>query len=121
MSTEQADSDAREEQETPPVESEPVDTPPPLSEVIRALSARWCKDGIWQTVQPIRDQMMRECRKQGMSKEEARAWTYGELDRLYPPLPATERQEQEAGDSISPQEAVAQEPATSNVAHAREG
>jgi hypothetical protein len=29
--------------------------------------------------------MMRECRQKGMSKADAQAWTYSELDRRYPP------------------------------------
>jgi hypothetical protein len=29
--------------------------------------------------------MMKACRAQGMSKGDAQAWTYSELDRLYPP------------------------------------
>lgn len=91
MSTNQVDSDSPDTPEsTHGGQATPAETPTPeapLSEVIRSLSDRWCRDGRWQTVQPVRDQMMKECRAKGMSKEDARAWTYRELDRLYPPLP----------------------------------
>lgn len=43
-------------------------------------------DGRWAEVEPIRDAMMKEARAKGLSKEEAQAWTYAELDRLYPPV-----------------------------------
>lgn len=55
-----------------------------------ALKKRLEREGRWSAVEPTRDAMMRECRSKGMSKEDAQAWTYGELDRLYPPLPPVE-------------------------------
>ena len=57
---------------------EPVD--------ILGISKRLQKDPRWLTaIEPLRTKMMRDCRKQGMSKPDAQAWTYSELDRLYPP------------------------------------
>ena len=57
---------------------EPVD--------ILGISKRLQKDPRWLTViEPLRTQMIRECRQKGMSKADAQAWTYSELDRLYPP------------------------------------
>jgi hypothetical protein len=40
-------------------------------------------------IEPTRDRMMKECRKQGMDKAAAQSWTYAELDRLHPPAAAT--------------------------------
>jgi hypothetical protein len=45
--------------------------------------------------------MMRECRQKGMSKADAQAWTYSELDRLYAPrdteeMPASDSQSEPA-------------------------
>ena len=51
-----------------------------------AVTKRLQRDGRWAEVEPVRDRMIKECRKQGMSKPDAQAWTYSELDRLYPPL-----------------------------------
>ena len=57
---------------------EPVD--------VLSISKRLQKDSRWLTViEPLRTRMMRECRQKGMSKAEAQAWTYPELDRLFPP------------------------------------
>jgi len=57
---------------------EPVD--------VLSISKRLQKDSRWLTViEPLRTQMMRECRQKGMSKPDAQAWTYSELARLYPP------------------------------------
>lgn len=55
-----------------------------------SVTRRLQRDGRWAEVEPIRNRMMKECRNQGMSKPEAQAWTYSELNRLYPPL-ETER------------------------------
>ena len=52
------------------------------------VTRRLQRDGRWREIEPVRDQMMRDCRKQGMNREQAQAWTYAELDRLYPPLSA---------------------------------
>lgn len=60
---------------------EPVD--------ILGISKRLQKDPRWLTaIEPLRTRMMRECRQKGLSKAEAQAETYSELDRLYPPLEA---------------------------------
>jgi hypothetical protein len=61
--------------------SEPVD--------ILGISKRLQKDPQWTTViEPLRTKMMRECRQTGMSKPDAQAWTYSELERRFPPLEA---------------------------------
>ncbi len=66
-----------------------------------SVTKRLQRDGRWPEVEPVRDRLMRECRKQGMSKSEAQAWTYAELDRLYPPLEPepTEDSDEEFGDA----------------------
>ncbi|MCR9294276.1 MAG: hypothetical protein NXI32_16280 [bacterium] len=50
------------------------------------VTKRLQRDGRWAEVEPVRNRMIKECRKKGMSKPDAQAWTYSELDRLYPPL-----------------------------------
>lgn len=50
-----------------------------------SVTKRLQRDGRWPEVEPVRNRMIKECRKQGMSKADAQAWTYTELDRLYPP------------------------------------
>lgn len=50
------------------------------------VTKRLQRDGRWAEVELVRNRMIKECRKQGMSKPDAQAWTYSELDRLYPPL-----------------------------------
>lgn len=51
-----------------------------------SVAKRLQRDGRWSEVEPVRDRLIKECRKQGMSKPDAQAWTYSELDRRYPPL-----------------------------------
>ena len=60
---------------------------------VLGISTRLNRRPDWTTViEPLRTQMMGECRKlRGMSKAEAQAWTYSELDRLYPPTEAEVR------------------------------
>ena len=55
-----------------------------------SVTKRLQRDGRWAEVEPIRNRLIKECRQKGMSKPDAQAWTYSELDRLYPP-PETER------------------------------
>jgi hypothetical protein len=53
---------------------------------ILGISKRLQKLPGWKSViEPTRNRMMKECRKQGMLKADAQAWTYAELDRLYQP------------------------------------
>ncbi|MEZ6138378.1 MAG: hypothetical protein R3C53_26140 [Pirellulaceae bacterium] len=60
---------------------EPVD--------ILGISKRLQKDPRWpEIIEPLRTKMMKERRQKGLSKAEAQAETYSELDRLYPPLEA---------------------------------
>ena len=53
-----------------------------------SVTRRLQRDGRWAEVEPVRNRLIKECRQQGMSKLEAQAWTYSELNRLYPPLVA---------------------------------
>jgi len=66
-----------------------------------SVTKRLQRDGRWPEVEPVRDRLMRECRKQGMSKSEAQTRTYAELDRLYPPLEPepTEDSDEQFGDA----------------------
>ena len=49
-------------------------------------------EGRWAgRIELERNDMMKAARKQGMSKSDAQAWVYAELDRLYPPPPSPER------------------------------
>ncbi len=43
-------------------------------------------DGRWKQVAPLRDQMIDEAEARGMTRDQAKEWTYQELDRLYPPI-----------------------------------
>ena len=59
---------------------------------ILGISKRLQRLPNWKSdIEEIRDRMMKESRKQGMSKADAQAWTYSELDRLYPPAETTDR------------------------------
>lgn len=131
----QADSDATADK----VDSVAT-APTPIKDTPLSVTKRLMREGRWKDLEPLRDQMMSECRKQGMSKQDAQAWTYTELGRMYPPLPRPEpleaKQAQDtaetaaaaeseadngAGDSISSQESVAKGYAETNAhAHARE-
>jgi len=58
-----------------------------------AVTKRLHAEGRWADIEPQRDEMMRLARKQnGMSKLDAQAWVYAELDRLYPPpVPSSDK------------------------------
>ncbi len=62
-----------------------------------AVTKRLQRDGRWPEVEPVKNQMIKEARQNGMDKGEAQSRAYAEIDRLYPPLtlsstPATESQ-----------------------------
>lgn len=48
-----------------------------------SVAKRLQRDGRWPEVEPVRNRLIKECRNKGMSKPDAQAWTYSELDRLY--------------------------------------
>jgi hypothetical protein len=72
--------------ESPAESSEPHTHTRDLSPL--AVTNRLRKEGRWNEVEPIRDQMMRECKKRLPDKELRQAWVYSELDRMYPPVQA---------------------------------
>jgi len=49
------------------------------------VTQRFQREGRWKEIEPERSEMMRIARKQGLTKLDAQAWVYSELDRLYPP------------------------------------
>lgn len=81
------------------------------------VAKRLQKEGRWAEIEPLRDQMMREARKGGMLKEEAQAWVYGELDRMYPPN--VSEIVSIDGDGVSDAEQAGEDSLT--LTHAREG
>lgn len=62
---------------------------PHAREALRyTVKKRLEKEGRWKEIEPIRDQMMRDCKKAMPDKEARQDWVYSELDRLYPKLPS---------------------------------
>jgi hypothetical protein len=53
---------------------------------VLSISKRLQRDPRWlEIIEPLRTKMMKDCRQKGLSKAEAQAETYSELDRLYRP------------------------------------
>lgn len=70
------------------VESGPgvAESPHPRTRAL-SVTKRLQAEGRWfGQVELERDEMMRLAKDQGLTKPEAQAWVYAELDRLYPPL-----------------------------------
>lgn len=67
------------------------------------IGCRLQRDGRWREISPIRDRMIQEARSSGMSKDDARCWAYGELDRLYPPLPPEPKAVEEVAPPAEPE------------------
>lgn len=44
-------------------------------------------EGRWDEIEPHKNALIKEARREGMTRDDARRWAYGEIDRLYPPLP----------------------------------
>ncbi len=63
------------------------------------IAKRLQADGRWVEAEPVKNRMIKEARQQGMDKEEAQAWAYSEVDRLYPPLQPEPTESPSAPDS----------------------
>ena len=49
------------------------------------VTARLLSDGQWTAAEPVRDQLMREARQAGLSKDDAKRQAYSALDERFPP------------------------------------
>lgn len=63
-----------------------ADDAPPAREDWEQIMSRLMKDRNWREISLVRDQMMKDAKKAFPDIEARRAWVYGELDRMYPPL-----------------------------------
>jgi hypothetical protein len=60
---------------------------PAGSDLSRDVMTRLKAEGRWfGVVEPVRDDMMKACKKRFPNINDRRQWVYGELDRMYPPL-----------------------------------
>lgn len=66
--------------------AQPVAVPPAREGLDVTFKRRMESEGRWREVSLVRDQMMKDSKQAIPDKESRRAWVYGELDRMYPPL-----------------------------------
>lgn len=68
------------------------------------MRRRFIEEGRWREVSVVRDRMMVESKKAIPDKESRRAWVYGELDRMYPPIekPAEPELVSQPAELVSP-------------------
>jgi len=68
-----------------------------------AFSRLLQRDGRWAEIEPVRNRLIKECRQQGMSKLEAQAWTYSELNRtnVNATYPEPKQDKRPKGESIT--------------------
>lgn len=87
---------------------------------ILEITRNWQRDGRWSEVEPHRDQMMREARRSGLSKEDAREKVYAKLLEMFPQAKQqTEELASEAGGVVD-QVAVTAETTSTGGTHARD-
>ena len=60
------------------------------------VTARLLSDGQWTAAEPVRDQLMREARQAGLSKDDAKRQAYSALDERFPPRDKSNRGENES-------------------------
>ena len=60
-------------------------------EIRSRVTARLLSDGQWTAAEPIRDQLMREARQAGLSKDDAKRQAYSALDERFPPRTKDQR------------------------------
>ena len=85
---------------------------------VAAVTQRLLKERRWRDVEPLKNAMIKEARAKGMKRDDAQLWAYGEVDRLYPPLPQAADSEGQPGVSCEANGDAS--PGESSSAHARE-
>ena len=70
---------------------------------LSAFSRLLQRDGRWAEIEPVRNRLITECRKHGVSKPDAQAWTYSELNRtnVYATYPEPKQDKRPKGESIT--------------------
>ncbi len=56
----------------------------------RVLYHRLIAEGRWKEAERFKDQIIKDCRAQGMKKVDARKYAWAEVERRFPPLPRGE-------------------------------
>lgn len=79
----------------------------------------WQRDGRWKEIEPHRDSLMREARRGGLSKEDARQVVYAKLLEMFPQV-EEELGGEEAGGVVDPIAGAAETTATAGGTQARE-
>ena len=88
---------------------------------ILEITRNWQRDGRWSEVEPHRDQMMREARRSGLSKEDAREKVYAKLLEMFPQAKQqTEEPASEAGGVVDQVAVTAETTASTGGTHARD-
>ena len=64
------------------------------------VTARLLSDGQWTAAEPVRDQLMREARQAGLSKDDAKRQAYSALDERFPPRDKNNRGENESRGEV---------------------
>lgn len=64
------------------------------------VTARLLSDGQWTAAEPVRDQLMREARQAGLSKDDAKRQAYSALDERFPPRHKSNRGENESREDV---------------------
>jgi hypothetical protein len=73
-----------EQQQPPPASEIPPRDRVNVLEITKRLQAR----DDWPELELIRNDMMKRAKRAKLGKDQAQAWTYSTLDRLYPAIPA---------------------------------
>lgn len=77
-----------------------TDRGPPQPVNPAEIANRLQREGRWyDDAQSVKNQMIKEARAQGMRRDDAQLWAYGELQRMYPPLPIEKKGEGGRGES----------------------
>ena len=88
---------------------------------ILEITRNWQRDGRWSEVEPHRDQMMREARRSGLSKEDAREKVYAKLLEMFPQAKQqTDEPASEAGGVVDQVAVTAETTALTGGTHARD-
>lgn len=88
---------------------------------ILEITRTWQRAGKWSEVEPLRDQLMREARRSGLTKESAREEVYAKLLEMFPQATQPPPQTNEGSEAGGGANLAGSDDGASGATHARDG
>lgn len=88
---------------------------------ILTVTKTWQRDGRWSEVEPHRNELMREARRSGLAKADARQEVYAKLLEMFPQREMQEHREESRAEAGGGANLIDHADATGTATHTRDG